>query len=186
MAETPSTMMPLGTVAPDFTLVDSISNKTLSLSDLKSTKATVIVFMCNHCPYVKLILPKLLETARTYIAKGIHFIAINSNDAETYPSDAPPMMRQEAERLQFPFPYLFDETQEIARAYAAACTPDFYIFDGDLKCVYRGRFDEATPGNKKPVTGADLSAALDSILANKPLTNKQHASLGCSIKWKNS
>lgn len=184
MAETPSTMIPLGTQAPDFKLRDTRNGKELSLNELKSDKGTVIMFICNHCPYVKHIQQRLTEVVKDYQNKGISFIAINSNDVDNYPADHPDKMRLEAEKNGYTFPYLHDEDQSVARAYQAACTPDFYIFDNDLKCVYRGRFDEATPGNSKPITGSELSRALDNVLAGKPVDTKQHASLGCNIKWK--
>ncbi len=184
MAQTPSTMIPLGTIAPSFTLWDTCSDQMLSLDELKSAKATVLMFICNHCPYVKLILPKLLEVTKQYQAKGIAFIAINSNDALNYPEDSPEKMKQEAKNKQFSFPYLYDETQNVAKAYQAACTPDFYIFDKQLHCVYRGRFDEATPANGINVTGKDLCAAMDNILEGKKVNEDQQASLGCNIKWK--
>ena len=184
MAETPSTMIPLGTKAPDFRLLDVVSDKYRSLQELKSNTATVVMFICNHCPYVKLIQSKLVELAKHYQTKNIRFIAINSNDIEHYPADAPDKMKSEAEQHDYPFPYLFDETQEIAKAYHAACTPDLYVFNAQLECVYRGRFDSATPGNGQPVTGADLSHALENILANKPVSADQKASVGCNIKWK--
>lgn len=185
MAETPSNMIPLGSKAPDFRLLDPLQGKFLSLHELKSDLATVIVFMCNHCPYVKHIRAKLVEIAKLYQAKGISFIAISSNDAAHYPQDGPDQMRIEAKKYNFSFPYLYDETQSVAKAYQAACTPDFYVFDEKLHCVYRGRFDDATPGNDRPVTGADLSNALDHILAGTPVDSNQKASLGCNIKWKN-
>lgn len=184
MSETPSNMIPLGTEAPDFKLLDVVSGKMLSLSDVQSKIATVIMFLCNHCPYVKHIQAKLVEVADRYQAEGIHFVAISSNDAESYPSDGPDKMKLEAQQHHYSFPYLYDETQSTAKAYHAACTPDFYVFDRDLRCVYRGRFDNATPGNAHPVTGSELSAALDNLLAQKPVNSVQHASLGCNIKWK--
>jgi peroxiredoxin len=184
MAVTPSNMLPLGTPAPDFQLPDTISRKTFDLHELKSNKGTVIVFMCNHCPFVKHILPRMVEVARTYQQKGIQFIAINSNDVKHYPDDAPEKMKELAQQLKFPFPYLFDETQEVAHAYKAACTPDFYLFDKDLKCVYRGRFDASTPGNDAPITGSELCAAMDNLLNGKDISDKQQASMGCNIKWK--
>ncbi|HLB42160.1 MAG TPA: thioredoxin family protein [Gammaproteobacteria bacterium] len=184
MAETLSTMIPLGTKAPEFHLLDTRSGKYLSLSETKSDIATVIMFICNHCPYVKYILPKLLEIVNIYQAKGICFIAISSNNAETYPEDGPNKMKEATEQHQFPFPYLYDQTQTTAKAYHAACTPDFYIFDRHLHCVYRGRFDDATPGNRHPVTGQDLSQALDNILSNHSISTHQKPSLGCNIKWK--
>lgn len=184
MAETPSNMLPLGTKAPAFKLFDTLSGKLLALDELKSDKATVVMFICNHCPYVKHIKNKLLEVAKNYQAKGVSFIAINSNDAQSYPADGPENMRIEAETHHYPFPYLFDETQEIAKAYQAACTPDFYVFDKNLACVYRGQFDGATPGNRTPVTGKELAIALDNILAGKSVDQNQKPSLGCNIKWK--
>lgn len=184
MSETPSTMIPLGTKAPDFKLLDVISNKIMSLNDVKSKNATVIMFICNHCPYVKHIQQKLVEVASRYQAKGVSFVAICSNDVTNYPADAPDKMKLEAEKHHYSFPYLYDETQAAAKAYHAACTPDFFIFDKNLLCVYRGRFDSATPGNAKPVTGADLTEALDNLLLDKPVNTVQHASLGCNIKWK--
>lgn len=184
MAKTPSNMIPLGTKAPDFYLLDAVSNQFYSLEDLKSQIATVIIFICNHCPYVKHIQPKLSEISKVYQDKGISFIAINSNDVVNYPADSPENMRKEAIHYHLTFPYLFDETQEVAKAYQAACTPDFYIFDKDLRCVYRGRFDDSTPGNNQPVTGSELCQALDSILAGNPVNPEQNASVGCNIKWK--
>lgn len=184
MPETPSTMIPLGSSAPSFSLLEPSTGKTLSLNQLKSNTATVVLFICNHCPYVKHIQPKLLEVAKAYQKKGVSFIAISSNDARNYPEDGPDKIREEVEDKGFTFPYLYDETQEVARAYDAACTPDFYIFDADLKCVYRGRFDESTPGNGKSANGHDLCTALDQLLTGKPLSKEQKPSLGCNIKWK--
>lgn len=184
MAETPSVMIPLGTPAPEFNLLDTSTGKTLSLTELKSTQATVILFICNHCPYVKHIQPKLLEIVKTYQQKGVSFIAINSNDAENYPADSPEKMKEEAKQKGFTFPYLYDETQQVARAYQAACTPDIYVFDQNLKCVYRGCFDESTPGNGKEVNGKDLSEALNNLLTGKPIHSEQKPSVGCNIKWK--
>lgn len=185
MAKTFSTMLPLGTIAPDFRLYDTCSDKTIALNELTSDKATVIMFICNHCPFVKHIQPKLVEIAAAYKTKGVSFIAINSNDVTSYPDDSPENMRIEAKAKNYSFPYLFDETQTIAKAYQAACTPDFYIFDKAMRCVYRGRFDDSAPGNNNPVTGTDLSNALDALLANKPVSNEQKPSVGCNIKWKN-
>ncbi|SRR5579883_113428 len=184
MAETPSTMLPLGTLAAQFKLLDTISNQFLTLDELKSDKATVIMFICNHCPYVRHILDTLIDVVKNYQPKGIHFIAINSNNVQKYPADSPDKMKILAKEHDFTFPYLFDETQDIAKKYQAACTPDFYIFDKNLKCVYRGRFDESTPGNDAPVTGNELTAALDNILANQPVSENQKPSVGCNIKWK--
>jgi len=184
MAKTPSTMIPLGTQAPDFDLLDVCTQQLVSLQKLKSPIATVIFFICNHCPYVKLIQTQLVSLANQYQQQDIHFVAINSNDVVQYPDDSPDKMREEAEIHHYPFPYLFDETQAIAKAYQAACTPDFYIFDDQLACIYRGRFDDATPGNGQAVTGADLSHALDCILTGKAIDPDQKASVGCNIKWK--
>jgi peroxiredoxin len=184
MAETASNMLPLGTKAPDFTLLDVASGRKLSLRDLKSDTATVVMFICNHCPYVIHIQAALVKLAKEFTEKGIAFIGISSNDMEQYPADSPDKMKVVAKRWAFPFPYLYDETQEVAKAYQAACTPDFYVFDGNLKCVYRGRFDGSTPGNDVPVTGEDLREALESILSNKRLMLAQIPSLGCNIKWR--
>ncbi len=184
MSETKSTMNPLGFQAPGFKLLDVVSDKLLSLEDLLSEKATVIMFICNHCPFVKHVNSQLVSMANDYIPKGISFIAINSNDVENYPEDSPEKMRKYAELLHYPFPYLFDETQETAKAYDAACTPDFYIFDGNGICVYRGQLDGSRPGNGKPITGEDMRAALDNLLAEKEVNKKQIPSIGCNIKWK--
>lgn len=184
MAETPSNMLPLGTKAPDFKLQDTVTGQWISLNSAKSPIATVILFICNHCPYVKLIQSKLVEVANDYQAKEIKFIAISSNDISHRPEDGPELMRSEAINKKYTFPYLFDETQAVAKAYQAACTPDFYVFDKDLRCVYRGRFDDATPGNHKASTGNDLINALEQILAGKSVDTHQHPSLGCNIKWK--
>lgn len=183
MAATLSNMMELGTSAPDFTLLDTVSDKTLTLSDLKSDVATVVIFICNHCPYVKHINSKLVEVANEYQNKGVSFIAISSNSIETHPQDGPEFMKQVAKEQNYPFPYLYDETQEVAKAYQAECTPDLFVFDGNLKCVYRGQFDDSRP-NKGEATGKDLSDALDAILAGDKVSEKQKPSMGCSIKWK--
>jgi thiol-disulfide isomerase/thioredoxin len=184
MSVIPSNMMPLNRIAPTFTLKDTLSGKILSLAQLKSPIATIIVFMCNHCPYVKHIRPELINVAAEYIPSGISFIAISSNDKDDYPEDSPENMKKIAEEWHFPFPYLYDETQEVAKAYDAACTPDFFVFDGDLKCVYRGQFDESRPGNGIPVTGKDLRNALDCLINGEPIPQDQRPSIGCSIKWK--
>ena len=184
MVMTPSTMMPLGTLAPDFELWDTVSEKMITLKDLKSEKATTIMFICNHCPYVKHVLEGLVKLANDYVPKGISFIAINSNDIEKYPEDAPEKMHELAKKLGNPFPYLFDETQKVAKDYAAACTPDFYIFDKDLKCAYRGQLDDSRPGNGIPVTGKDIREALDNLLSEKSVKSEQKPSIGCNIKWK--
>lgn len=184
MTLTPSKMIPLGTKAPDFNLLDVMSGKKMSLAQLKSDKATVIMFICNHCPFVQHIQEKLVEVAKKYQAKGIQFIAINSNDIEKYPEDSPEKMKMVAEKFNYPFTYLFDDTQEVAKAYQAECTPDFYIFDKNLACVYHGRFDRATPGRNSPVTGEDICHELDNILAGKSINPNQRPSQGCNIKWK--
>ncbi|NNM59979.1 MAG: thioredoxin family protein [Legionellales bacterium] len=184
MSLTPSRMMPLGTRAPDFTLLDTVSGKSLSLMDLKSDKATVILFICNHCPFVRHIEQQLMMVARAYQQKGIAFIAISANDATTYPEDAPHRMTEIAKEWGMPFPYLYDEMQEIAQAYDAACTPDLFVFDKDLRCVYRGQFDSSRPGSSAPVTGNDLVEALEGILAGNTVNPEQRPSIGCNIKWK--
>ncbi len=180
---TPSNMLPLGTAAPDFTLPDVVSGASLSLEQLKSSHATVVMFICNHCPYVKHLLTPLVQLAQEYRAKGLAFIAISSNDAQDYPEDAPEPMKKLAQTAGFGFPYLYDQSQEVARAYQAGCTPDFYVFDADLRLAYRGQFDESRPGNGRPVNGADLRAALDALLAGKPVSAEQKPSVGCNIKW---
>ena len=184
MVATASNMLPLGSKAPDFTLVDTRNDQLISLSQIKSPIATVIMFLCNHCPFVKHIQEKIVQLAEIYQQKGIQFIAISSNDVEKYPADSPEKMRLEAEQCHYSFPYLYDESQDVAKAYKAACTPDFYIFDKDLLCVYRGWLDESTPGTNRPVTGAHLQNALDNILAGVPVSSDQKPSLGCNIKWK--
>lgn len=184
MARTLSNMLPLGTEAPQFQLTDTISGEVVSLSDLKSARATVIMFICNHCPFVKHVDAGLVALANDYQSKGVTFIAISSNDIDNYPQDAPDLMKVEAERVGYNFPYLYDGTQEVAKAYDAACTPDFYIFDGDLKCAYRGQLDDARPGNGRPVTGADMRSALDEIIEGNLVSAPQIPSMGCNIKWK--
>lgn len=179
-----STVLTLGATAPDFTLTDTVSGKQMSLSELKSSKATVIMFICNHCPYVKHVSRALVRLANDYMPKGVAFIAINSNDPVQYPEDAPDKMREEALRVGYPFPYLFDETQDVARAYGAVCTPDTFIFDGDLRLVYRGQLDDTRPNSGREATAADVRAALDALLAGQPVNPVQKPSVGCSIKWK--
>ena len=184
MPETPSNMLPLGTKAPHFKLINPRSNEFISLENCRSSIATVIMFLSNHCPYVKHIQVKLAEMAKIYQNKGIPFVAISSNDVAKYPADGPEKMRLEAENFNYSFPYLYDETQNVAKAYQAACTPDFYIFDKDLLCIYRGCFDESTPGNNNPVTGLHLCNALDAVIAGTSISIHQKPSLGCNIKWK--
>ncbi len=185
MSLTYSSLMPLGTIAPDFNLQDVTSDNDVSLQELKSEIATVIMFICNHCPYVIHIQDKLIEIAHHYMEKNIQFIAINSNDVLSYPEDSPQNMKARAKSLDYPFVYLFDENQSVAKAYQAACTPEFYIFDHNLACIYRGRFDCSTPGNGETVTGDDLRQALNDIMRGNPVNPDQHQSQGCSIKWKN-
>ena len=184
MARTPSNMLPLGTTAPEFSLMDTVTEKTLNLQALKGDKGTLVFFICNHCPFVIHVNPMLTQLANKYQAKGIGFIAISSNDIENYPQDAPHLMKEVAKREGYTFPYLYDETQEVAKAYDAACTPDFYLFDEDLKLVYRGQLDDSRPGNDIPLSGKDLSAAMDALLAGNKISDDQKPSIGCNIKWK--
>jgi peroxiredoxin len=183
MSLTPSTMLTLGTVAPDFRLPNT-NGKTVALADFKTAPALLVIFMCNHCPYVKLIREGLAKLGRDYRSKGVAIIGINSNDANNYPADSPAKMKEEAKSAGYTFPYLYDESQTVAQAYRAACTPDLFLFDRHQKLVYRGQFDDARPGNGLPVTGRDIRAALDSLLANKPIPATQTPSIGCNIKWK--
>ncbi len=183
MAATASIMLPLGTKAPDFTLPDTKGN-IISLSDFEAVPALLVIFMCNHCPYVKHILDGMIKLVREYQNRGVAVVGINSNDVEDFPEDAPEKMAGLAKQKGFTFPYLFDETQQVARAYHAACTPDFFLFDKDRKLFYRGQMDGSRPGNGIDVTGADLRAALDALLQNKQPLAEQKPSLGCNIKWK--
>jgi peroxiredoxin len=184
MARTESNEFPIGTKAPDFTLLNTIDDKKYALEALKGEKGTVIMFICNHCPFVIHVNEQLVKLANAYKAKGINCIAISANDVDNYPQDAPNFMKQLAADMQYPFPYLYDETQEIAKAYDAACTPDFYIFDENLESVYHGQLDDSRPGNGKPVTGKDIRTSLDALLQNKPVVENQKPSVGCGIKWK--
>lgn len=184
MARTPSNMLPLETIAPDFSLFDTVTDKILSLQNLKGEKATVIMFICNHCPFVIHVNKEFVKVANDYNAKGVSFIAISSNDVSNYPQDGPDKMTKHAKENNYPFPYLYDETQEIAKAYDAACTPDIYLFDVKLKLKYRGQLDDSRPGNGIPVTGKDLRHAIDYLLQNKENTEPQKPSIGCNIKWK--
>lgn len=184
MALTESNMMPLGTKAPDFFLADCVTNEMLSLELLKSEVATVIMFICNHCPYVIHVNPEIVRLANDYIPKGVSFIAISSNDIVRYPEDAPDKMRWIAEKEKYPFPYLYDENQSVAKAYDAACTPDFYVFDSKMQLAYRGRLDDSRPKTDKPLTGKDLRAALDAVLSGNLPDSNQYPSVGCNIKWK--
>jgi len=183
MALTPSTMLPLGTAAPDFKLPDT-SGKIVSLADFQGQAALLVIFMCNHCPYVVHLRAGLAQLARDYKAKNVGIVGINSNDAENYPSDSPAMMKNEVKAIGYTFPYLYDESQAVAKSYRAACTPDIFLFDKNRKLVYRGQFDDSRPGNGIPVSGKDLRAALDAVLAGRPVPEKQKASVGCNIKWK--
>ena len=184
MAQTASTMLPLGTPAPDFSLPEPATGKTVSLSDFQSTSALLVMVICNHCPFVKHIRQGLVQFARDYQAKGLAIVAISANDAANYPADSPAKMAEEAKIFGYPFPYLYDASQSVAKAYRAACTPDFFLFDADRKLAYRGQFDASRPGNSIPVTGADLRAAADAMLAGQPATADQKPSIGCNIKWK--
>lgn len=185
MAATQSTMMPLGTIAPDFELPDTVTGKTFRLQDLRGTQGTLILFICNHCPYVLHVKAQLIAIAREYVARGVATLAISANDIGHYPDDAPDKMRELMMAWGCPFAaYLYDETQQVAKAYQAACTPDIYLFDADLACVYRGRLDAATPKNDEPITGADLRAALEAMLSGQPISAPQVPSIGCNIKWK--
>ena len=178
-----STMLPLGTKAPDFRLPDP-GGKGFSLADFKGAPALLVVFMCNHCPYVKHIRNGLARLARDYQSHGVKVVGINSNDVDNYPADSPAKMAEEAASAGYTFPYLYDETQAVAKAYRAACTPDLYIFDKDQRLAYRGQFDDSRPGNGLPVTGKDMRDALDALLAGKAVSSNQKPSIGCNIKWK--
>jgi len=184
MARAPSTMVTLGTKAPDLLLPDTVSGKQLSLKDVKGQTATMIMFICNHCPFVKHINEELVRLANDYKNKGIGFVAISSNNVINHPDDSPGLMTQVAKQLKYPFPYLYDESQVTAKAYDAACTPDFFIYDKDLQLVYRGQLDDSRPGNEIPVTGKDIRQALDCIINNEPVPQEQRPSIGCNIKWK--
>jgi peroxiredoxin len=184
MALTPSTMkLSLGAPAPDFSL-PSPSGKVHCLANFTERQALLVAFLCNHCPYVKHIAPAFTQLAVEYQERGVGIVAINSNDFEHYPDDSPAKMKVEIAARHYTFPYLIDQTQEVAKAYCAACTPDFYLFDGDLKLVYRGQMDASRPGNNLPVTGADLRAAMDAVLAGEPVAKEQRPSIGCNIKWR--
>ena len=184
MARTPSNMLPLGTKAPHFSLLDTVSNSVLKLSDLKGEKGTVIMFICNHCPFVIHINETLVSMANSYAEKGISFVAISSNDVVNYPQDSPENMALHAKKEKYPFPYLYDESQDTAKAYDAACTPDFYLFDANLSLTYRGQLDDSRPGNGIPVTAKDLSHAIDCLIEGKTNNKPQKPSIGCGIKWK--
>lgn len=184
MSRTSSNMLPLGTKAANFTLFDTVSEKNLSLEELKGEKATVIFFICNHCPFVMHVIHEMVRIANKFKSIGVSFIAISSNDISHYPQDAPYLMQQVAKDMNYPFPYLYDETQEVAANYDAACTPDTYVFDKDLRLVYRGQIDDSRPENKLPVNGKDLRNALQAILNGLEIAHPQKPSIGCNIKWK--
>jgi peroxiredoxin len=183
MVKTASTMAKLGSPAPDFSLLN-VDGRTVSLEDFTGTKGLLVIFMCNHCPFVKHVAGELARLASDYMPKGLSVVGINSNDAGTHPEDSPERMIHEAEERGYPFPYLYDEMQEVAQAYKAACTPDFFLYDARRRLVYRGQLDDSRPSNGIPVTGRDLGGAIDAVLAGKPVPEKQVPSIGCNIKWK--
>ena len=183
MSLTPSTMLPLGTTAPDFKLPDT-GGKTVSLADFKGQPALLVIFICNHCPYVIHLRAGLAQFARDYLPRHVGIVGISANDAVNYPADSPDKMKEEAKKAGYLFPYLYDETQAVAKSYRAACTPDIFLFDKNQRLVYRGQFDASRPNNGIPVTGNDLRAALDAVLAGKAVSEKQIPSIGCNIKWK--
>ncbi|MGB1242605.1 MAG: thioredoxin family protein [Chitinophagales bacterium] len=185
MAATKTVSIDLGFKAPDFNLLDTISGEHKNLAAVKGEKGTVVMFTCNHCPFVLHVNEQLVQLAKDYMSQGIGFVAISSNDVEGYPQDGPELMTQLAKKAGYPFPYLYDETQDVAKAYKAVCTPDFSIFDADLNCVYRGQLDNSRPGNGKSVTGEDMRTALDAVLAGEKVGENQFPSIGCNIKWKN-
>ena len=183
MVATPSTMLELGTRAPDFSLPDT-DGRLVSLADYRDAPALLVMFICNHCPYVQHVRHELARVGKDYLGRGVAMVAINSNDVRADPDDRPERMKEEKELVGYPFPYLFDESQEVAKAYGAACTPDFYVFDRERRLQYRGQLDDSRPGNRIPVTGKDLRAALDAVLAGRPVSAEQQPSIGCNIKWK--
>jgi peroxiredoxin len=184
MALTESTMLSLGTVAPDFALTDVVTGKIVRRDDFRGQKALLVLFICTHCPYVKHVEKGLAALGKDYANKLVAIVAISSNDVITHPDDSPAGLKDQAETFGFDFPYLYDETQAVAHAYEAACTPDIYLFDADFRLVYRGQFDSSRPGNGIPVTGEDLRSAIDHVLAGKPISADQRPSIGCNIKWK--
>jgi len=183
MALTPSTMLPLETPAPEFQLTDVATGNSVRRDDFQSAKGLLVVFLCNHCPYVVHVRKEMVKVANEYVAKGVGVVAINSNSAKTHPQDGPANMKKLAADENWNFPFCFDENQAVAKAFRAACTPDFFLFGSDLKLKYRGQFDDARPGNNKPIDGRDLRAALDAVLAGKLAPAVQKPSLGCNIKW---
>ena len=184
MARTPSTMLDLGTTAPGFDLTDTVSGQTMAVDTFAGKKGLLVMFVCNHCPFVKHINNELMKLGNEHADTDLAIVAINSNDVDNYPDDAPDKMKANAEALGFKFPYLYDATQDVAKAYAAACTPDFYLFDQGRKLVYRGQFDDSRPDNGIPVTGKDLRAAIEALLAGESPAAEQKPSIGCNIKWK--
>ncbi|MFD2247319.1 thioredoxin family protein [Pontibacter ruber] len=176
--------LPLGTVAPNFALLDTVSDRLVSLHDVASKKATVIMFMSNHCPQVQHVLPKLISIAREYRQQEVNFVAINANDAESFPEDGPQQMKALARELNFPFPYLYDQTQQVARTFHAVCTPEFYVFDRNMRLAYHGQFDSSRPKTAQPITGQDLTQALEELLAGQAVSHEQKPGVGCGIKWK--
>jgi peroxiredoxin len=184
MVLTPSTMIALGTKAPDFNLPDVVSGKKVSLGDFRVKKGLLVMFVCRHCPYVQHVKGELAKLGRDYAPKNLGLVAISSNDAENYPDDRPESLKEFAKEQGFTFPFLYDESQDVAKSYSAACTPDFFLFDSGSQLVYRGQLDDSRPGNGKPVTGKDLREALDAVASGKPVSKTQRASIGCNIKWK--
>jgi peroxiredoxin len=184
MARTESAMLPLGTSAPDFVLTDVTTKQQLSIQKATGPKGLLVMFICRHCPFVKHLEKALAQLGHDYAGKGVGIVAISSNDAANFPEDSPASLAQQAKQLGFSFPYLYDETQDAARAYDATCTPDFFLFDSGLKLAYRGQFDSSRPENGIPVTGKDLRAALDAVIAGRPVNPDQRPSIGCNIKWK--
>lgn len=184
MARTPSNMIPLGTIVPDFKLKDTNSNNEYSFEDLRGSKGTLVIFICNHCPFVLHVIREIVMIANDYRVQGIGVVAISSNDVVKYPQDSPELMTEFAFQNKIDFPYLFDETQEVAKAYEAACTPDFYLFDSQDRLFYRGQLDDSRPGNGIPLSGSDLRSAIDGLIYNRSLNEIQKPSIGCNIKWK--
>lgn len=179
-----SAMLPIGTAAPEFSLPDVVTGKIVSLADFRGASALLVMFLCRHCPFVKHIEDGIASLARVYRDRGVAILAISSNDAEEYPEDAPLSLKEQAKECEFCFPYLYDETQDVARAFGAVCTPDFFLFDKTCRLAYRGRFDASRPGNGLPITGEDLRQAMDRLLAGRPPSDAQHPSVGCNIKWR--
>jgi peroxiredoxin len=184
MVQTTSTMLELGTRAPDFALPDVVSGRTVRLEDFDGKKALLVMFVCRHCPFVKHVQRELGRLGRDYAGREVGIVAVSANDPDAYPQDAPESLAEWAREMGFAFPLCFDESQEVAKAYRAACTPDFFVFDGERRLVYRGQLDDSRPTNGKPVTGRDLRAALDAVLAHRPVASDQTPSIGCNVKWK--